>query len=518
MSGKQTIFISSVQKELAAERRAVKDFVQADPLLSRFFDVFLFEDLPAADARADAVYLSEVDRCTLYLGLFGNDYGFEDAQGVSPTEHEFDRATALGKPRLIYVRGADDAARHPKMRALVRKAGDQLIRRRFGDTAELLAAVNASLVEHLARTGALRTSPFDATACAGATLSDLSPDKLALFLARAQSQRGFALDPATPMQSALTHLNLLDAGQPSHAAVLLFGQTPQRFLPSSELKCMHFHGTRVSKPIPSYHIYKGTVFELVDQALDFCLSKIARTVGTRSAGPQAPVDYELPREAVAEAIVNAVAHRDYTSNASIQVMLFADRLEIWNPGELPPQLTVDNLRRPHASIPRSPRIAEPLFLARYIEKAGTGTLDMIHLCAQAGLPQPEFRQDGGQFIQTLWRPKATDLVPGTEPQGTQSGTKLGTKSAPSRHQVEILVKASTGAALTELMAIDGRTDRTKFRHQVIRPLLLRGLLEMTLPDKPTSSLQKYRITPEGAAWLPKRATNGPNGPQGSPTE
>ena len=146
MSAKQTIFISSVQKELAAERRAVKDFVHCDPLLSRFFEVFLFEDLPAADLRADAVYLSEVDRCTLYLGLFGNDYGFEDAQGVSPTEREFDRATALGKPRLIYVRGADDAARHPKMRALVRKAGDQLIRRRFGDTPELIAAVNASLV------------------------------------------------------------------------------------------------------------------------------------------------------------------------------------------------------------------------------------------------------------------------------------------------------------------------------------------------------------------------------------
>jgi predicted HTH transcriptional regulator len=508
VSGKQTIFISSVQKELAQERRAVKDFVQTDPLLSRFFDVFLFEDLPAADARADTVYLSEVDHCALYLGLFGNDYGFEDAQGKSPTEHEFDRATALGKPRLIYVRGTDDTARHAKMRALVRKAGDQLIRRRFASTAELTAAVNASLVEHLARTGALRTSPFDATACAGATLADLSPDKLALFLARAQSQRGFALDPATPLPNALMHLSLLDAGQPTHAAVLLFGQAPQRFLPSSEVKCMHFHGTQVSKPIPSYHVYKGTVFELVDQALDFVLSKIARTVGTRAAGAQAPVDYELPREAVAEAIVNAVAHRDYASNASVQVMLFADRLEIWNPGELPPQLTVDNLRRPHASIPRSPHIAEPLFLARYIEKAGTGTLDMIHLCAQAGLPAPEFRQDGGQFIQTLWRPKAVSAPDSTEPLGTKSGTKSG----PSRDQVQILAKASTGAALTELMAIDGRTNRTKFRDQVIRPLLLRGWLEMTLPDKPTSRLQKYRLTPEGAAWVVEWATKGPNGP------
>jgi len=147
-----------------------------------------------------------------------------------------------------------------------------------------------------------------------------------------------------------------------------------------------------------------------------------------------------------EDIVNAVAHREYTSNASVQVMLFADRLEIWNPGELPPQLTVDNLRRPHASIPRSPRIAEPLFLARYIEKAGTGTLDMINLCAQAGLPAPEFRQDGGQFIQTLWRPKGA----AEDAEVATAGTKPGTKSAPSRHQVGTKSKSLPKPALARL--------------------------------------------------------------------
>ena len=66
------IFISSVQKELAAERRALKDYVHGDPLLRRFFEVFLFEDLPAADRRAAAVYLNEVARCDVYLGRFGD--------------------------------------------------------------------------------------------------------------------------------------------------------------------------------------------------------------------------------------------------------------------------------------------------------------------------------------------------------------------------------------------------------------------------------------------------------------
>ena len=125
------------------------------------------------------------------------------------------------------------------------------------------------------------------------------------------------------------------------------------------MKCLHFHGTEIRKPIPSYQIYKGTVFDLVDQAVDFVLSKIARAVGTRSKGNPAPVEYELPKEAVAEAIVNAVAHRDYASNASVQVRLFSDRLEIWNPGELPPPLTIARLRAPHASIPRTPLSASP---------------------------------------------------------------------------------------------------------------------------------------------------------------
>ncbi|THJ19555.1 MAG: DUF4062 domain-containing protein, partial [Nitrospira sp. CG24E] len=399
----RSLFISSVQKELVEERRAVKAFVEGDPLLRRYFTVFLFEDLPARDRRTDEVYLREVDRCVLYVGLFGQSYGFEDADGLSPTEREFDRATSQGKVRLIFVKGVKDDGRHSKMQALIRKAGSQLIRRRFGTVPELTAALYASLVDHLELQGLLRTGPFDASACSGATLADLSEEKLRRFLRIARHERGYALEESTPLRQALTHLNLLDHGHPSHAAVLLFGVNPQKFLITSEIKCLHFHGTEVRKPIPSHQIYKGTVFELVDQAVDFVLSKVARSVGTRSSGTQAPVAYELPRDAVAEAIVNAVAHRDYASHASVQVMLFADRLEIWNPGELPAPLTPDLLRSAHPSIPRNPLLAEPLFLARYIEKAGTGTLDMIALCREAGLPEPEFRQDGGQFVQTLWR-------------------------------------------------------------------------------------------------------------------
>ena len=189
MSAKKRIFISSVQKEFAQERAALRDYLRGDPLLNRFFDVFLFEDLPATDHRVDEVYFGEVDRCAIYVGLFGHDYGFQDASGVSPTEREFDRATAQGKLRLIFVKGSDDAARHPKMLALIRRAGEQLIRRRFGSGAELTTALYASLVDYLEHTGRLRAAPFDAAAPPGATLADLAADKVDRFLARAQSTR-----------------------------------------------------------------------------------------------------------------------------------------------------------------------------------------------------------------------------------------------------------------------------------------------------------------------------------------
>ena len=78
------IFSSSVQREFAQERKALRNFLRNSPLMRRCFDVFLFENVPASDRRPDALYLDEVRRSDLYVGLFGNDYGLEDADGISP--------------------------------------------------------------------------------------------------------------------------------------------------------------------------------------------------------------------------------------------------------------------------------------------------------------------------------------------------------------------------------------------------------------------------------------------------
>ena len=497
---KQRIFISCVQKEFAQERQALKAYILGDALLSRFFDVFLFEDIPAKDRRADEVYLEEVRRCIIYLSFLGNQYGAPDEKGFSPTHREFKEATNLEKYRIIFIKGTEDKDRHPKMKQMIEEAGEQLVRRRFSGTEELIPGIYASLVEYLAVKELLRVGPFDAAFCPDATMDDISAEKVKKFVGLARRARSFPLAQDTDVEAVLEHLHLLNKGRPTNAAILLFGKEPQRFLISSEIKCAHFHGTEVSKPIPSYQVYKGTVFELVDQAIDFVLSKINLAVGTRAESTQAPVAYEMPPEVIREAIVNAVAHREYTSTASVQVMLFADRLEVWNPGTLPPSLTLEKLKHPHGSVPANPLLAEPLYLTKYIERMGTGTGDIIKHCKKAGLPEPVFALTDGFVVTIRRKPQLAFETVGGRGEAP-SRDQVGTRSGLSRDQVEMLRKCIESRSITDLMEIAGRTNRTKFRDQVLKPLLEEGLLIMTIPDKPTSSHQKYRLTEKGKVVL-----------------
>lgn len=116
------LFISSVQSEFSDERRLLADYIGMDALLGRFFDVFLFEDLPAYAGNVREVYLSEVARSSIYIGLFGMHYGYEDEDGISPTEREFDHAGNLFKSRYVYIRTQKGLVRHPKEVSLIRKA------------------------------------------------------------------------------------------------------------------------------------------------------------------------------------------------------------------------------------------------------------------------------------------------------------------------------------------------------------------------------------------------------------
>jgi len=182
------------------------------------------------------------------------------------------------------------------------------------------------------------------------------------------------------------------------------------------------------------------------------------------------------------------------------------------------------LREPHGSVPGNPLVAEPLYLTQYIERMGTVTRDMIRRCREAGLPEPVFTVTDG-FVITLRRPApatpqaTTQATPQVAPQLKAYGSKhleeLAGALAVSTPQVtpkvttqveKLLRAAETALAREELQHHVGLADRKHFRETLLNPLLQSGWLDMTIPETPTSRLQKYRLTEKGRAWLAARPT------------
>lgn len=479
---KTKLFISSVQAEFAEERQMLFEYIMSDPLLGKFFEPFLFERLPAIDQNTAAIYLNEVQQCDIYLGLLGTQYGFEDAEGVSPTEREFDHATIHHKTRLIFLTGHNNQERHPKQNAFIQKAQQVLIRKRFSSTDELKASVYAALVNYLIEKELIRTGPFDATTHASATLADIDEDKVRQFVQVAKAKRGFRLQETASVEEILVHLNLLKDTKLTHAALLLFGKEPQRFFINSEVRCVHFHGTIVEKPIPSYKVFKGDVFELVDQAVDFVLSKLDYAVGTRAENIEIPGKYEIPKEIVAEALVNAIAHRDYTNNGSVQVMLFSDRLEVINPGALPLGWTTEKLKGLHTSVPANPLLAEPMYLKGYIERLGTGTADIMRIAKENNLPEPNFEQEE-EFKIILYRP-STDQVP----------QEFRSTSVEVKNLLKVLEGEMSRKEIQQALELKHEGN---FRENYLEPALEIGVIEMKYPDSPNHPRQKYVLTKKG---------------------
>ncbi|WP_347273777.1 Fic family protein [Candidatus Kuenenia sp.] len=481
---KRKIFISSVQTEFSQERKALHEYICADPLLGKFFEPFLFELLPAIDQRADALYLNEVEQSDIYMGIFGKEYGSENEVGISPTEMEFLHATELHKTRFVFLTDHKTHERHPKVNQLINKAQEVLIRKKFNTVDELKSAVYAALVRYLEEKEIIRTGPFDVSFHEKATLDDIDNEKVIRFVRIAQLKRGFPLSEAEPKEKILTHLNLYAEGRITNATLLLFGKEPQRFFINSEVRCASFAGTVVEKPIPSYKVFKGTLFELADQALEFVLTKLDYRIETRVEQISIPGSYEIPKDAVAEAIVNAIAHRDYTSNASVQVMVFRDRIEIWNPGALPMGWTTEKLKQLHTSVPANPLLAEPLYLAGYIERLGTGTTDIVDKCLTAGLLEPRFIQ--AEDFKTILYRSGADQAP--------------TKHRPSTDQVKALIRLMENEhSRNDLMQLLGLKHGQTFRDNYLNPALIEMLIEMTQPESPNSPTQKYRLTAKGKA-------------------
>ena len=141
------IFVSSSQLEFARERKELCFFVLTDPYLKQYFDVFIFEILPANQQNPQNIYRDKVKECKIYLGLFGETYGTPDGDGISATEHEFNYATELGKDRLVYLKQLDPSARQEqKMAEMIAKAKQAVIYSTFNSLDELKLKVTQSLL------------------------------------------------------------------------------------------------------------------------------------------------------------------------------------------------------------------------------------------------------------------------------------------------------------------------------------------------------------------------------------
>lgn len=401
---KYKIFVSGIQKELKEERFAVKEIIAENVLLKEYFKAFLFEDFPAKGKSAKTAYLDEVRKSDIYLGILGNEYGAVNKNNLSATEREFREAQRTNKEVLIYIKGKDDTKRDKRLKKLISEIKDEdtgYKYKRFNTVPELKNSIYESLIDFLREKGIVGRQTFDSAICEDASFEDIDKDKVKRFLQIAKNQRSFPLDVSTPVKDVLVHLNLLKSGKLTNAAILLFGKNPHKYFLQAEVKCLQFSGTEVEKPFTSYHIYNGDLFEQIDKSVAFVLDAIKLPVIQQEHTAQVSRPYEIPVFAIHEAIVNAVAHRDYNTTAGIQVMVFTDRLEIWNSGGLPNQLSIDDLKKPHTSYPNNPLLAGVLYLANYIQKAGSGIPEMVKQCKAQGLPEPEFKSIRGLEFRTI---------------------------------------------------------------------------------------------------------------------
>ena len=452
------VFISSVQREFAEERQLLCKYIREDALLGKFFLPFIFEELPAINLSAPEAYLTEASTSDIYLGLYGHDYGYEDAEGISPTEREYDAATANNRHRIVFIKRCDE--RHPKEQNFIHKVEQDVVRKSFADYDELRTAVYAALIRFLEEKEYLRLFPWDATYDHTASIADIDPRKVKDFVALARERRNFKLTYAEDkIPEILHHLNLTsDDGRLTNSALLLFAKDPQKFFITSEVKCVVFPSPIRHKPLLSYQVYHGSLFEMVDSAVGYVMQHIDAYVGKHTT-TSVEVKHEIPIEAVTEVIVNALTHRSYESNGSVQVELYPDRLEIWNPGQLPYGLTPAQLTKRHKSLPTNPILAHPVYLAGYIERIGTGTTDVIEECVAAGLKEPTFEQDG-DFKVTIWRKshKDEDKMRMGDPEVIQSGPEV-IQSDPVLDKLKEALKMNPQLSRSKLSKLLGISER-----------------------------------------------------------
>ena len=292
-----------------------------------------------------------------------------------------------------------------------------------------------------------------------ATKGDVDEKQLSKFKELAKTKSLPAAKERTPAL-LLAKMHLTEKGKLTRAGILLFGKSPQQFFPGSFIKVGKFSK---DEDLLSGEEIKGNLFIQAEQALEILKNKyLVSEVAIK--GLYRTENLEYPESALREALVNAIAHKDY-SGSHIQIKVYPDKLTFWNAGVLPQGLTVALLKKAHPSHPHNKLIADTFYAAGLIERWGHGTVKMVRECVKAGLPEPTFEEYGGGILVTFAKDIYTEEY-------------LRKKGVNDRQLKAVLhIKDNGSISNNEYQEITGTTKRTASRD--LTELLQWNLLSKT---------------------------------------
>ena len=235
---------------------------------------------------------------------------------------------------------------------------------------------------------------WDGVPVPNVSVKDLKQETFDFFRKRAFKSQRIEEDILTDSnEHLLENLQLKENDFLKRAAILLFHTNPENFVTGSYIKIGYFETDDDLKFQDEIH---GNLFEQIEKTMDLLFTKYIKAIISYE-GINRVETYEYPKDAVREALLNAIAHKDYSGGIPIQISVYSDKIIIWNEGQLPENWTVKNLLEKHASRPYNPDIANALFRSGYIESWGRGTIKIIRECKQAGIPEPIFSYDSSDI-------------------------------------------------------------------------------------------------------------------------
>jgi ATP-dependent DNA helicase RecG len=223
---------------------------------------------------------------------------------------------------------------------------------------------------------------------------DLKQEAFDFFRKRAfRSQRIDEESLTDNNEHLIENLQLKEGKFLKRASILLFHSNPEKYITGAYIKIGFFESDSDLRFQDEIH---GNLFEQIEKTTELLFTKYIKALISYE-GLNRVETFEYPKEAIREALLNAIAHKDYSGGVPIQISVYNDKLMIWNEGQLPENWTVKNLLEKHASRPFNPDIANALFRSGYIESWGRGTIKIINECKKAGIPEPVFTYDSSDI-------------------------------------------------------------------------------------------------------------------------